>query len=76
MSAPTRMFALVDADELACLLALAAEMRSIKRRRDEHVARGGKDTSWAKTLPIGTVAAGCLLVEALDETQARLSRES
>lgn len=64
MSAPPAVagqYVVITTDEYADLLALRIVARELRRKRDEHVARGGKDTTWAKRLPIGSVAAVCEL---------------
>ena len=76
MSAPTRMLAAVDIDELAALLAVASEARQIVRKAREHKARHWTGPGGRLTLPIGVADALAELVDGLDETQARLSRES
>lgn len=68
--APVSLNVVLPFEQAALLLAIAAEVREIRRKRDEHRARGGKDTSWAKTLPIGTVAPACQLADELDAVLA------
>lgn len=68
--APASLAVVLPFEQAALLLAIAEEARSIRRRRDEHRARGGKDTEWAKRLPIGTVGALCVLVDDLDAVLA------
>lgn len=64
---------IVDRDELEILHALERTARDLRRKRDEHRARGGRDTNWAKTLPIGVADPFDLVLDALDEVRAAVA---
>lgn len=64
---------IVDSDELQVLLTLESVARDLRRKRDDHRARGGRDTNWAKTLPIGVVEPFDLVLDALDEVRAAVA---
>jgi hypothetical protein len=75
-STPFRLLVPVDMDELAALLAVASEARQIVRKAREHRARHWTGRDGRLTLPIGVADAMAELVDGLDETQARLAKES
>lgn len=76
MSRPTVMLVAVDVDELAALLALAAEARNLRRKRDEHQRTHWTGPKGRLTLPLGAVGALCDLTDGLDAVQADLAKRS